>query len=184
MHGFQIKPFSFIGLLLFSVVLLLFCLCQPQAYGQSLEDDLTLIRKKSGLPHAKAGYSGGGINSEIFGVAESSGHHAPVKTSQNKTRFLGRNAVEKYNPVSLLLAGALTTYRSIISPQLSNRCIYHPSCSSFGRDIMQERGLLAGMLFTADRISRCNRIAAADTPYFRIDFDRGLLRDETERYQK
>lgn len=184
MHEFQIKPFSFIPLLLFSIVLLLCFLNQPQAYGQSLEDDLTLIRKKSSLPHVSTGYSGNSQDNQLFGATNGSLQHGPVKPSQKTTRLLGRNAVEKYNPVSLLLAGCLTTYRSIISPQLSNRCIYHPSCSSFGREIMQKRGLLAGMFYTADRISRCNRVAAADSPYFRIDFERGLLLDETERYQR
>ena len=177
MRGFQIKPFYLLVLLFFSLPL-------TGAHGQSLEGDLTLIRIKSGLPHSHTGFRSVGIDSRLFGTEEGSGHHTPVKASQKPTRLLGRNAVEKYNPVSLLLAGALTTYRSIISPQLSNRCIYHPSCSSFGRDIMQERGLLAGMFLTADRISRCNRVAAADTPYFRIDFERGLLLDETERYKK
>lgn len=94
----------------------------------------------------------------------------------------GRNAFERYNPVSLTLSASLYVYRSAISPQLGSNCIYHTSCSTFGNRAINTQGFAKGMIMTADRISRCNRIAASDTPLHRIDTDTGLILDEPERY--
>ncbi len=132
-----------------------------KAHSQSLETDLLLIRDEAQTDHT--------------------GHTGHTRSSPG---LMGRNTLEKYNPASLLLAGTLTMYQRVISPQLSNRCVYHPSCSVFAGEIMRESGMVTGVMLTADRISRCNRLAATDVPPHRIDFERGLINDETARYHK
>ncbi|MDZ7776053.1 MAG: membrane protein insertion efficiency factor YidD [Bacteroidales bacterium] len=68
----------------------------------------------------------------------------------------------KYNPVAVSLGGLLYLYQSILSQQISAECLFHPSCSQFGKNAIREFGLLKGVALTADRITRCNRIAAHD----------------------
>lgn len=153
------------------ILILIFMLLVPAtaAPGQSPGTDLSHIRESAGIKTAEI----------------SNGEFIPnEKQPKSPPRLLGRNAVERYNPVSLVLSGSLLTYQHMISPQLSNRCIYAPSCSHFSREIMEVNGVLHGIFLTADRISRCNRIAATDAPVHRIDFDRGLIRDESQRYHK
>ncbi|MFO8053582.1 MAG: membrane protein insertion efficiency factor YidD [Bacteroidales bacterium] len=66
----------------------------------------------------------------------------------------------KYNPMVWVLGGGMYIYQNVISPQLSASCYYEPSCSSFSRALIAEYGLVKGVFLTADRVSRCNRIAA------------------------
>lgn len=130
--------------------------------GQSSTDDFSLIQQKQ--------------QNRISEMDQ--------QQQQTGSFTLGRNAFERYNPVSLLLAGSLRTYSSVISPQLGSNCIYHTSCSVFSRQAISEAGLADGILLTADRISRCNRIAGSDTPFHRIDEETGLIRDEVTRYTR
>lgn len=158
-----------------SLALILSVLLAGDVFAQSMQTDLALIRLASGIPV-----------SDEYGVERHIHRkHGPDSGRQSRSpRFLGRNALERYNPVSLVLTGSLYGYQNAISPQLSNRCIYHPSCSVFSREIITERGLFPGMILTADRISRCNRISAMDAPQHRLDFGQGRIIDETARYHK
>ncbi len=158
-----------------SIALFLSVLLVGDAFSQSTQTDLALIRLASDIP-VSGEY---GIKRHIH---EKHAHDSGMQS--RPPRFLGRNALERYNPVSLVLAGSLYGYQNAISPQLSNRCIYHPSCSVFSREIISERGLLPGMILTGDRISRCNRISAMDAPQHRLDYGQGRIIDETARYHK
>ncbi len=111
-------------------------------------------------------------------------HQDEVSSQSDRTSFspAGRNAFERYNPVSLMLSASLYGYQSFISPQLGSNCIYHTSCSTFGQQAINTEGFAKGMIMTADRISRCNRIAGSDVPLHRIDTESGLIQDEPERY--
>lgn len=121
-------------------------------------------------------------------ILEKQSEREPSLQSKQETTAdsftFGRNIFERYNPVSLVLAGSLHTYSSVISPQLGQNCIYHTSCSLFSRQAIEKKGLGTGVLMTADRISRCNRIAGSDTPLHRFDQETGLIRDEVERYHR
>ena len=55
-----------------------------------------------------------------------------------------------------LVIGFLIGYRKIISPLYGDVCRYYPSCSSYGLQQIQQRGVALGSLFTAWRILRCN----------------------------
>lgn len=158
-----------------SLALLLTLMAANNVMSQSLRTDLALVRLASDIP--VTGESG--IDHRFQRINDDDA----VERSR-PPRLLGRNVLERFNPVSLVMAGSLYGYQNAISPQLSNRCIYHPSCSAFSREIISERGLIPGVFLTADRISRCNRISAMDAPQHRFEFRLGRIIDETERYHK
>ena len=52
--------------------------------------------------------------------------------------------------------GLLIGYRKWISPLYGDVCRYYPTCSSYGLQQVQQRGLVLGVPLTAWRILRCN----------------------------
>ena len=89
----------------------------------------------------------------------------------------------RYNPVYWLLNGALTGYQKVISPQISADCLYELSCSRFSRVAIQEFGVFKGIALTADRISRCNRVAATSIELLRINMQTGKVVDTPAMYR-
>lgn len=100
-----------------------------------------------------------------------------------KTNTLAHNSshYKGYNPAKWILHGSLSFYQKVLSPQISASCLYHTSCSRFSRKALQEFGFLKGIALTADRLSRCNRVAATDLRPIRIGED-GLVIDEPFMY--
>ncbi|KTR53853.1 hypothetical protein NS359_01985 [Curtobacterium oceanosedimentum] len=54
----------------------------------------------------------------------------------------------------------LRAYRAVISPLYGNVCRYHPSCSRYALEAIQQYGVLRGSAMGAWRIARCNPWAA------------------------
>jgi len=50
----------------------------------------------------------------------------------------------------------LIVYRKFISPLYGDVCRYYPSCSSYGMQQIQQRGVVFGSVLTLWRIVRCN----------------------------
>lgn len=126
-----------------------------------------------------------GQSSEIDDLQLISSHQEHTLASERKPtfQFLGRSALSKYNPVSLTLSGLMYVYQRSISNTLTSRCIYHPSCSNFGRQAINEKGFTIGIILTTDRISRCNKLAATDLDLIRFDQKRQRFQDELIRYK-
>jgi putative component of membrane protein insertase Oxa1/YidC/SpoIIIJ protein YidD len=76
--------------------------------------------------------------------------------------FAGKNAFVKYNPVSLTFGGLLYVYQKTISVQIGAACPYEVNCSNFSKQCIQKYGLLKGIPLTADRLTRCTKLAALD----------------------
>ena len=55
-----------------------------------------------------------------------------------------------------LVIGFLILYRKLISQLYGDVCRYYPSCSSYGLQQFQQRGVALGAILTAWRILRCN----------------------------
>lgn len=68
----------------------------------------------------------------------------------------------KYNPLAITLGGALYIYQNSISYQFSATCLCHPSCSEYSKQAIAEFGIFKGVFLSADRITRCNKVAAID----------------------
>ena len=54
----------------------------------------------------------------------------------------------------------LRAYRAVISPLYGNVCRYHPSCSRYALEAIQQYGVVRGSAMGAWRIARCNPLAA------------------------
>lgn len=61
------------------------------------------------------------------------------------------------NELEFLLATGFNTYKTFFSSQDNPSCVFHPSCSSFSVQAMQQKGMMIGTLQTFDRLSRCHR---------------------------
>jgi len=47
-------------------------------------------------------------------------------------------------------------YRAVVSPLIGPRCKYHPTCSRYALDAIQEVGVVRGLLLAGWRLLRCN----------------------------
>jgi len=109
-------------------------------------------------------------------------HTSPLKEKpalhQRKARFVlpqSDSWLIKYNPFSLTYASAVWGYQKIISNQFSASCYYIPTCSEFSQELIHEFGVVKGLLLTADRLMRCNRIAATGFHPISIDKNSGKI---------
>ena len=91
--------------------------------------------------------------------------------------------VVKYNPLSLTFGGLLYGYQRFLSPQLSTRCSYEVSCSNFGKAAIWKYGLIKGVALAADRLTRCNQLAAYDLSETDLDYENQKIKDDIEAYK-
>ena len=70
------------------------------------------------------------------------------------------------SPFKLFFMGAITFYRSFISPTQGPRCGFYPSCSTFGLQAVREYGPLQGVMMTTDRLTRCNILKGPGPDYY------------------
>lgn len=76
--------------------------------------------------------------------------------------WLNDHKVWKYNPFNLLFGSLLYVYQGVISKQVSSGCPYEINCSNFGKLSIKQFGLVKGLALTADRLTRCSKLAAVD----------------------
>jgi len=142
---------------------LLILLLTASLSGQSFHEDFLLVSRQ--------------IQNDSYENHE--GHkHLPSFLLSDHSSLLVR-----YNPFTLTFGGLLWWYQAMISPQLSATCIYSPSCSAYSKNLLQEYGILRGIIFSADRISRCNRLALYDYPPREIDFHIHKVREQIDYYK-
>jgi putative membrane protein insertion efficiency factor len=55
-----------------------------------------------------------------------------------------------------VVTAPIVLYRRFISPAIPNRCRYHPSCSAYALQAVEEFGILRGLVLATWRIARCN----------------------------
>jgi len=94
-----------------------------------------------------------------------------------------KNVLARYNPLTLSFAGLMYVYQKHVSPQLPSACLYEHSCSSFSRHLILEYGLTKGIFTTADRLMRCNRIAAFDIHPLGIGEQSGKVMETVSTYK-
>ena len=58
--------------------------------------------------------------------------------------------------VQRVVTAPIVVYRRFISPAIPNRCRYHPSCSAYALQAVEEFGILRGLVLAAWRLLRCN----------------------------
>lgn len=94
-----------------------------------------------------------------------------------------KNLPASWNPVAASLKGAMYVYQHVITLQLSRSCPYQVTCSNFSKHAVHELGLVKGMLVSADRILRCNRVSLSGVPPMNRDEHTGLITDDINLYR-
>ena len=61
-----------------------------------------------------------------------------------------RTAVQK------VLHGLIRGYQILISPLLGPRCRFHPTCSHYAADVIQQHGIRKGLWFSLRRLLKCH----------------------------
>lgn len=89
----------------------------------------------------------------------------------------------KYNPVTGVFGGLMYVYQRHISQQISADCLYHESCSRFSVGAIREYGLLKGVALSADRLMRCNMLAAGGIHPSTLHDESHKVIDPLENYQ-
>ena len=59
------------------------------------------------------------------------------------------------NPLVRLVLVPLRAYRRYISPALTPRCRYYPSCSAYAEESIRELGAVRGTILAGWRLLRC-----------------------------
>jgi len=54
------------------------------------------------------------------------------------------------------VAGLLTIYQKLVSPNLGTNCRYRPTCSSYAREAISRFGVIRGGWLAMSRIGRCH----------------------------
>lgn len=85
--------------------------------------------------------------SELSGIFQTHKHEKPKYSSTNE---------KPKNELEFLMATGFNTYKSFFSSQDNPSCVFHPSCSSYSVQSMQQNGMFVGLLQTFDRLSRCH----------------------------
>ncbi|MGB1204080.1 MAG: membrane protein insertion efficiency factor YidD [Chitinophagales bacterium] len=125
-------------------VLVIFATCQT-VFSQNKTIDLALLEGKN-----------------ISTTHKKQHEHKHIGNDKKIMKSKRKNVFMTYNPVSLLLKGAMFSYQNGISPQLGRHCLYELSCSNFSKHSIYEFGVFKGVFLSADRILRCNRISHLD----------------------
>lgn len=55
-----------------------------------------------------------------------------------------------------IVTALLITYRKLISPLYGDVCRYYPTCSHYGLQAIQQRGVIVGSALTVRRLGRCH----------------------------
>jgi uncharacterized protein len=90
--------------------------------------------------------------------------------------------ITKVNPLRLFFGSLLFAYQKGISPQISRQCGFEISCSEFSKNCIQQHGLFKGIALSADRMSRCTRIASFDLKIADFDFKSKKIIDPVSFY--
>jgi len=57
--------------------------------------------------------------------------------------------------LSYLFIAIIRTYQRIVSPLFGGRCRFHPSCSEYAVESIQQHGSVKGLGLTFVRIAKC-----------------------------
>ncbi|MBR1769613.1 MAG: membrane protein insertion efficiency factor YidD [Bacteroidales bacterium] len=91
------------------------------------------------------------------------------KFNDRNVKYGFDNAATK-NPVTHILSSSMYVYQKFVSPMILRSCAYSPTCSAYSKALIKRYGTLRGIVFTSDRLMRCNRIALAgkDISFFDV----------------
>ena len=111
----------------------------------------------------------------------------PLLTAKRYPAFMlpaTDNVIIKYNPVSMVFSSSMFFYQKFLSQQFHAECLYNPSCSEFSKELIKTHGLILGVIYSTDRLMRCNRIAAMDIPQIKVDEETHKVHESPFMYKR
>ncbi len=94
------------------------------------------------------------------------------------------NRRQRFNPIYHVLSSGMYLYQRCISPVIVRSCAFSPTCSGYSKALIAEYGMAKGVICSADRLMRCNRISLADPiTYSLIDIHDGHIHESVDRYR-
>jgi len=156
------RAISAISVLVFSILSLA---AASPCIAQQAHEDLQLVKKAS------------------FSDSREFAHYHGAGNSEQMLQSKRHSIIAQYNPVSLVLKGALLGYQKIVSQQLARGCPYEITCSNFSKQAIGEFGIFKGVFISADRILRCNRIGLLDVSPLSINPATGAIIDSPNMYR-
>lgn len=119
---------------------------------------------------------------ELIKDADFFDHHF----DKRKVKYMfseSKSPIVKYNPVSLSVGSLFYFYQGLISVQFSTNCMFNPSCSEFGVQMIKQYGVLKGVPLAADRLMRCNKLGAIDVHPLKIDMHSHKVIEDLDAYK-
>lgn len=110
-------------------------------------------------------------------------YYARPGNDKKMLRTHSKNKLAAWNPIAASLKGLMFVYQHVISQQLSASCPYEITCSNFSKTAISEFGMLKGVLMSADRLMRCNRIALTGISPLDINEHTGAVIDDLNNYR-
>ena len=110
-------------------------------------------------------------------------HDHQFDTRKPKYLFAKNRWYVKYNPVTGVFGGLMFVYQRYVSQQISANCLYHQSCSRFSVACIKHYGIVKGIALSADRLMRCNQLAAGGVHPSTFHQESGRVIDPVENYQ-
>jgi putative membrane protein insertion efficiency factor len=77
-------------------------------------------------------------------------------STQKKVYTLTQN---NHNEIQFVFSGLFLFYKTFISSQDMQRCVFTPSCSEYAIQAVKQQGVIIGILNAFDRLSRCNALS-------------------------
>ena len=77
-------------------------------------------------------------------------------STQKKIYTLAQN---NHNEIQFVFSGLFLFYKTFISSQDMQRCVFAPSCSEYAIQAVKQQGVIIGILNAFDRLSRCNALS-------------------------
>ena len=121
--------------------------------------------------------------SDLLFIKEQNFHD--VSYDKRQVKFLlssKKNPIIRYNPVSLTFGLFMYFYQKVLSAQISSGCSFQVSCSNFSTVAIKKFGLIKGIALSADRLMRCNQLAAIDVDVLDLDFKNQKIKDDISLY--
>jgi len=78
------------------------------------------------------------------------------------------------NIPSTVLKVSFWFYKNFFSAQDFGSCSFHPSCSQYAVNAMEQKGMVKGYMLTFDRLSRCHSMSPRK---YKLHQETGLLYD-------
>lgn len=81
------------------------------------------------------------------------------------------------------LGSLMYFYQEKVSVQISASCLYHTSCSRYSKELFEHYSFPKAIFCTADRLLRCDRLAATDIVHYERDRKTGKVFETYEYYK-